>query len=259
MASSKPTIAFFGATGGSTISCLAPALEAGYRCAALARTPSKLRDLLTQRGVQESTITANLTIISGTATELEPVKQTIQMGEPESGSGTADIIVSGIGGKLLFSNPLSPTLDNPTICQDAMRTIITAVDEVNSSSSGTGKRPLVIALSTTGISDVQRDLPIAMIPMYHWMLKVPHEDKKVMERVILDSAKDVLGGYVIVRPSLLTDGASVGDLSKIRVGVEKSPAVGYTISREDVGRWVFEYLVKDRESQYVGEVVTITI
>lgn len=179
------------------------------------------------------------------------------MGEP--GSGTADIIVSGIGGKLLFSNPLSPTLDNPTICQDAMRTIITAVDEVNSS-SGIEKRPLVITLSTTGISDVQRDLPIAMIPMYHWMLKVPHEDKKVMERVILDSEKDVLGGYVIVRPSLLTDGASVGDLSKIRVGVETSPAVGYTISREDVGRWVFEYLVKKgRESQYVGEAVTITI
>lgn len=29
-----PLIAFFGATGGSTISCLAPALEAGYHCTA---------------------------------------------------------------------------------------------------------------------------------------------------------------------------------------------------------------------------------
>lgn len=205
----------------------------------------------------ESTITANLTIVSGTATELEPVKQTIQMGNPDPES--ADIIVSGIGGKLLFSNPLSPTLDNPTICQDAMRTIFTAVDEVNRSAEQK-KKPLLIALSTTGISDIQRDLPIAMIPMYHWMLKVPHEDKKAMEKIIIDSGKDVLGGRVIVRPSLLTDGASVGDLSKIRVGVEKSPAVGYTISREDVGRWVFEYLVKTGgTSQYIGEVVTITI
>lgn len=205
----------------------------------------------------ESTITANLTIVSGTATELEPIKQTIQMGNP--GSELAGIIVSGIGGKLLFSNPLSPTLDNPTICQDAMRTIITAVDEVNRSAEQQ-KKPLLIALSTTGISDIQRDLPIAMIPMYHWMLKVPHEDKKAMEKIIIDNGKDILGGHVIVRPSLLTDGASVGDLSKIRVGVEKSPAVGYTISREDVGRWVFEYLVKTSgKSPYNGEVVTITI
>lgn len=208
----------------------------------------------------ESTITANLTIVSGTATELEPVKQTIQMGNP--GAEIADIIVCGIGGKLLFTNPLSPTLDNPTICQDTMRTIITAVDEINSSSNSGNteqRKPLLIALSTTGISDIQRDLPIAMIPMYHWMLRVPHEDKRVMEKVIVDNDKNVLGGYVIVRPSLLTDGASVGDLSKIRVGVETSPAVGYTISREDVGRWVFEYLVqKGGESRYIGEVVTIT-
>ncbi|KAL5359159.1 hypothetical protein BJX96DRAFT_147884 [Aspergillus floccosus] len=260
MTSPKPTIAFFGATGGSTFSCLVPALEAGYRCAALARTPSKLRDLLIQRGVAESTITENLTIVTGTATDLEPVKETLQIGQP--GSGIADLIVSGIGGKILFNNPLAPTLDNPTICQDVTKNILAAIEQLNGGDAGQSlKKPLLIVLSTTGISDVQRDIPLAMIPLYHWMLKVPHDDKKVMEKLIIEDEGRVLGGYVIVRPSLLTggDGTAAGDLENIRVGTEEAPAVGYTISREDVGQWVFKYLVtKGRESQYVGKAITIT-
>ncbi|KAL2869027.1 NAD(P)-dependent oxidoreductase [Aspergillus lucknowensis] len=253
----KPTIAFFGATGGSTISCLAPALEAGYRCTALARTPSKLHDALLQRGLADSTIAANLSITPGTATDLAAVKQALILD-----SRPVDLIVSGIGGKLIFKSPLHPTLDNPTICQDAVGTILAAVRALEIADDA--KRPQLIALSTTGISDVKRDLPIAMIPMYHWMLGVPHDDKKVMESLILEDAgrkqgtEKALGGYVIVRPSLLTGGEALG-VEKIRVGVEKDPAVGYTISREDVGRWVFEVLVKGgKESGYVGEVVTLT-
>ena len=36
MANAKPLIAFYGATGGSTISALVPALKAGYDCTARA-------------------------------------------------------------------------------------------------------------------------------------------------------------------------------------------------------------------------------
>lgn len=232
----------------------------------MARTPSRLRDLLIQRGVPESTIADNLTIVSGTATDLQPVKDTLQMGRPAS--GMVDLIVSGIGGKLIMSNPLSPTLDNPTICQDVARNILTAIRELRDEAvtQSAKKAPFLIALSTTGISHVKRDLPIAMMPMYHWMLKVPHDDKAAMEQLIVDEAQRddaerALAGYVIVRPSLLTDGdAGKGsDLKKVRVGVEDAPAVGYTISREDVGQWVFEYLVKKgRECEYAGKAVTIT-
>ena len=34
-----PTIAYFGATGGSTVACLALALEAGYDCSACQYAP----------------------------------------------------------------------------------------------------------------------------------------------------------------------------------------------------------------------------
>ncbi|ODM16399.1 hypothetical protein SI65_07906 [Aspergillus cristatus] len=215
-----PSIAFFGATGGSTISCLAPALQAGYHCTALARSPTKLTNTLAQRGLPQSTIRDNLSIISGTVTDLH--------------ASHVDIIISGIGGKLLFDGPLklNPTLDNPTICQDAVRTILTAAREVADSSSSSeassssgagndGNKPTLIVLSTTGISD-KRDLPFAMMPLYYWMLKVPHEDKKVMEALIRDEmAKPVegggVGGYVIVRPNLLTEGDGDG-LEKVRVG-----------------------------------------
>lgn len=65
--------------------------------------------------------------------------------------------------------------------------------------------------------------------------------------------------FVVVRPSLLTDGPRLGT-GKVRAGEEsKKPAVGYTISREDVGGWMFDEIVKgDRREQYVGEMVTIT-
>ena len=84
-----------------------------------------------------------------------------------------------------------------------------------------------------------------------------------MEKAIIERTDR----FVIVRPSLLTNGKARGR-RKIRVGTEAEPAVGYTISREDVGLWMFEHLVKgigngigDDEvvgGRYVGQKVTIT-
>ncbi|KAJ9196366.1 hypothetical protein DTO166G4_528 [Paecilomyces variotii] len=250
MAGPKPTLAFFGATGGSTISCIAPAIEAGYKCNALVRTPSKLENLLRERKVSDSAIAANLQITAGNVTDVEAVKKTLVRD-----GANVDIVISGIGGKLLFTNPLKPTLDNPTICQDAVSTIISALNSL------AGPKPTLVALSTTGISDKKRDLPVAMMPMYHWMLKVPHKDKKVMEAAILKEVakpegERAISDYVIVRPSLLTDGPSIGT-DKIKAGTEEKPAVGYTITRDDVGLWVFEKLIKENHS-YHGQIVTIT-
>lgn len=199
-----------------------------------------------------------LTIVDGSVTDLDAVRRTIQPGGSES--PMVDTIVSGIGGKLGFDNPLNPTLDNPTICQSGIRTILGAA---RSSSSDSDHKPTLIAISTTGITDHCRDVPFAMMPVYYWLLKIPHEDKKVMEKLIRDeSVRPVrergIGEYTIVRPSMLTDGDGVG-LDNIQVGVEEQPAVGYFMAREDVGRWIFEVLVKPGlKSDYLGKVVSIT-
>ena len=65
-------------------------------------------------------------------------------------------------------------------------------------------------------------------------------------------------GVVIVRASFLTDGPALGK-AKVRVGSESKPAVGYTISREDVGQWVFENVIQDESrDQWAGEKVSLT-
>ncbi len=74
-----------------------------------------------------------------------------------------------------------------------------------------------------------------------------------MEKVIVEQTDR----FVVVRASLLTDGKARGG-EKVRVGVEEKPAVGYTISRGDVGLWVFENLVLGEGGKYVGQKVSIT-
>lgn len=86
----------------------------------VARSPSKLIDSLLLRGLSEPIINDHLTITEGTVTDLDAVRKTIQ--SDGRGSPMVEIIVSGLGGRMLFSNPLQPTLDNPTICQDGIRT-----------------------------------------------------------------------------------------------------------------------------------------
>ncbi|OJJ46786.1 hypothetical protein ASPZODRAFT_132942 [Penicilliopsis zonata CBS 506.65] len=169
---------------------------------------------------------------------------------------------------MVFDNPLKPTLDNPTICQDAMRIILASARAVQKAQlldvadGVSNPKPRLVTLSTTGISST-RDLPCLMKPMYHWMLKVPHDDKHVMETLIKgEMAKPLadrgIDNFVIVRPSLLTDGKGDG-LHKIKAGTAENPAVGYVICRNDVGAWLFENLVRGFYGEtYVGQIVTIT-
>ncbi|KAL9640276.1 MAG: hypothetical protein Q9164_000372 [Protoblastenia rupestris] len=272
------SIAFFGATGGSTVACLAFALEAGYTCSALSRSSSKLHNLLLDRKIPESTINAHLTIIQGDVRDPQSVSQTlapptkIQNPNSTTKNPIVDLIISGIGRPPIFTpNPLNPTFDDPTICQDAIGTILAALrnnlqqqHQPSSSSPPLRKKPLLVALSTTGISAQARDVPLAMIPLYHWVLAVPHKDKKEMEALLVAEAakpphERVIEDFVIVRPSLLTDKARLGT-GRVRVGEPKEPAVGYTISREDVGGWVFDEIVnnEDGREKFAGHMVSIT-
>lgn len=58
--------------------------------------------------------------------------------------------------------------------------------------------------------------------------------------------------FVVVRPSLPKDGKRLG-VEKVRVGEEGQGtvvlAIGYTISGEDVGGWVFENIVAKGEKE----------
>ena len=101
-----------------------------------------------------------------------------------------------------------------------------------------------------------------MIPLYHWILAVPHADKKKMEDLVVASGRK----FVLVRPSLLFDGEAKG-LDHVKTGIEipgnkeeGKHAVGYTIRREDVGKWIFEECVRDnkRWGKWEGKCVSLT-
>lgn len=237
------TIAFFGATGDCAGHCLAYSLKAGYNCTALARTPSKLTDSLRTKGVDDSAVESHLTIIEGNVKDVSAVKQTLQLQ-----GRLVDYIVSGIGSvpKLQWSIIHPVTLNDPTICQDAMSTIMQALQQLRP----TGEKPTLLNVSTTGIwpAGQPRDVPLAYVPLYKWFLHVPHEDKRVMEEslsahVQLPEKDQLIKGYVHVKPSLLVGDKGYG-MEAIKFGVDEAPAVGYGMAKEDVGQWMYERLIK---------------
>ncbi|KFY36192.1 hypothetical protein V495_07941, partial [Pseudogymnoascus sp. VKM F-4514 (FW-929)] len=156
------------------------------------------------------------------------------------------MIVTGVGAVPKFSKFLVPSIDDPLVCSGSMTALISAVRKMNAP-----VKPVVVAITSTGISNFGRDIPVPMVPLYHWLLAVPHKDKKMVEVALsedAEAASPTFGAFVAVRPSLLTNGEAKG-VDKVRVGVEgqkgfESLAIGYTISREDVGNWIFEEMLK---------------
>ena len=110
-----------------------------------------------------------------------------------------------------------------------------------------------------------------MIPFYRWILASPHEDKKLLEKAVIAAGRETdspIGGFIIVRASWMTDGERLGT-EKVRTGTEtpgkrgsasnnEKPAIGYSISRQDVGGWIFDEVVEKREEKWVGKYVSLT-
>ncbi|KIW08726.1 hypothetical protein, variant [Verruconis gallopava] len=272
MSAAKPTLAFFGATGGCACTALALALKDGYQVSALARTPQKLRDMLEkEHAVPRGTIDANLTIIQGNVTDISAVKKVLAPeGIPVS------LVIFAVGGVPKFNWSLfTPfTLDQPTICEDGSVVILAALRELRREGViGEDQKPTMIAISSTGLTK-RRDVPIAFLWLYHVTLKIPHLDKKVMERLIAQAATESgheapIDSFVILRPSLLMDGPGLG-MDSVRSGwVEHElaphaargqatgPAIGYTIRRSDVGRWLYENAIRNVQ-EWRGRCVSLT-
>jgi hypothetical protein len=115
--------------------------------------------------------------------------------------------------------------------------------------STTEQKPIMINISTTGISPAgkPRDIPIGWIPFYKWLLHSPHIDKQAMEdnvrsELAKPEAQRLIRGGVIVRPSFLA-GESKG-WENLKVGTDERPVRGYFVERSDVGKFMFERLVR---------------
>ena len=244
----QPTIAIFGATGGCANAALVLALKADCHCHALVRTPSKLTNMLLEKGVPQSTIDANLEMTQGNVKDVDAIKKAIYVkGKP------ATKVLSGIGMLPADAMSFSKT-PGQTVCQDATSTILRALRDLDFA-----QKPFFIAISSTSVGRGPKDVPVLFRPLYHLMLGTPRKDKQVMHDIITEAEEqgNAIGGYAVVKPSLLTNGPSRG-LPNIRSGTEDAPAVGYTISREDVGLWIWKELLKGDASIWKNQRPTIT-
>jgi hypothetical protein len=284
--SSKPTIAFFGATGGCALNALSLTLKNGYTAIACeysvdtaifqetqfwlllsdVRTPAKLTKLLTEapHSISQKVLDSNLIIISGDINNVASIKTVF--------SHNPTVVISGVGGApKMQASLLHPfILDQPTICADAAQNVVAALKELEAEKK-LAVKPFLVVIGTTGMSHT-RDVPILFMPLYHVVLEAPHLDKGNMEKTVIGAAKEtpsVLSGYALMRPSLLTDGKSMG-LDKIRMGWERhlldqegkdagpGPAIGYTICRADIGLWMYSNLINGDASEWNGRCVTLT-
>lgn len=242
MTSSPKTIAFLGASGGVGLSALQHCLATGHKCIALARTPSKFDDIFPPGSEP------NLKVVKGNAHDIETVSQCLTAEAPNQ---LVDIVITTIGGK----PTATLTLDQPDVCKKGSATLIEAIYKLRT--QGAAGNPYIIACGTTGVSKHGRDYPLSFYPLYAWILKAPHADKKVMEQNFLESGLP----WTIIRPALLNSGATN---KTVRVGVEdpkygiESKEIGYFISREDTGKWISDFLVNTEDNKYLYKYPSLT-
>jgi hypothetical protein len=165
----------------------------------------------------------------------------------------------GVYPKFAFSLVQPFPLTDPTICESAMAAIFTAIDQLGRqgiASTSSAEKLGLIAISATASADLRRGLPWPwiMAPLYAWLLSGPQTDKLKMEKLVLLDAGSHIESFVIIRPAILTDGVESG-VKDVRVGWEwyvdglgerekaPGPAKGWTISRRDLGAWVFRKAV----------------
>lgn len=69
----------------------------------------------------------------------------------------------------------------------------------------------------------------------------PHDDKDAMETALkLQSNKQLFKSTLVVRPAFLNDHTPIGQ-SQLRVGQENDSTPGYTVSRQDLGHWLYHH------------------
>ncbi|KAF4960447.1 hypothetical protein FGADI_937 [Fusarium gaditjirri] len=257
--------AFIGAGGATLRHVLAWTLLGGHKAAALVRDHSKLKKILSDLGVSEKTQRSQLIVVEGSSRDVSTVRSLL-LNDPE-------IIFSGITStwKLRY-NPFHPiAMDDANITGDSAAAVMQALKDLVSTNSITNS-PIYAPISSTGHGS-RRDQPLSLIPLYWWLLKEAQADTAALESVTREAATQkpsCLGGYVMLRPPLLTDGEMKGT-KKVRAGwiwednvfrkldeQETGIKVGYTISRMDLAKWMFEELIQGDVRRWNGKCVNIT-
>ncbi|CAO3597804.1 unnamed protein product [Absidia cylindrospora] len=182
---------------------------------------------------------AKLIIIKGDAHDPTAVRQLVE---------GADIVVTSIGSGVTATFKMTI----PNVCEKGIQVLLDVIGSIDDPA----RRPRrLVAVSTTGAMD-GGEVPFLFRPLYHLALAEPHKDKKALEEHITSTAPSLTPplDYVIVRPSLLTNGALTGHYR-----ADTKRVVGYTISRSDVGHFLLEQCLDDETvKKWVNQYVVVT-
>lgn len=191
----------------------------------LVRNPSKVDYTDEQK--------AKLTLIQGDALVHKDVEQTVRQ---------TDIAVFSIGSAFDMK---TRSMVTPDLCRDSMTVFLEVIDRLPEED-----RPKrLVIVSTTGL-DGMSEVPYLFRPMYRYLLHEPHMDKLELEKLVTGEKNKHIPNWIIVRPSLLTDGGLKG---KYRANEGIS---GYTVSRKDVGHFLLHQCLE--EDKWLRKKVVVT-
>lgn len=94
--------------------------------------------------------------------------------------------------------------------------------------------------------------------LYHSLLSIPFQDKREMDAIFLGKeGSSNFRSAIAVKPTILTEGQELGK-EILRVGKRQKPAVGYTVSKKDVGGWIYRAVILGDGKGWEEELVTVT-
>ncbi|KAF8647490.1 hypothetical protein AX16_006695 [Volvariella volvacea WC 439] len=199
-------------------------------------------------------------------------------------NGPVDLLLFTVGGVPKFHPLKGFVINPPNLVTQSLLNVLSTMPAVN-------PPPRLVTISSTGLTKTSHDaLPLALKPMYGYLLAAPHVDKVGAERAIFHSAgwhwnpvdgepkEDIMGAdwkerlnnfrdsplrrILVVRPAFLTDGECVADKnaakgkSKAPYRVSEGELGGWTVGRKDVAHFIVD-AVQNKWDEYEGKVVNI--
>lgn len=194
-------LAVFGGTGGTGLSVISQALDAGDKVTALVRRPEALGELATR-----------VTVVTGDVLHQADVARTVF---------GADVVVSALG--------IGMHRHATTVYSQGTANVLAAMRD-----EGT-RRLLVVSTSSLEVPSPRRVAEWALARfLLHNILRKPYADMALMERYVRDSDVD----WTLVRAARLTKGPRTGSYRTAR---DEKLRGCWSISRADVAHFMLAH------------------
>ncbi|KAF9043816.1 hypothetical protein BDZ89DRAFT_1089945 [Hymenopellis radicata] len=197
-----------------------------------------------------------------------------------SAHGTIEVVLFTVGGTPTFHLTKGIVLATPNLVTQCLLNLLCTIPSATT--------PKLVIISSNGLTRTShKSLPLALKPVYGYLLAAPHEDKIGAERALRycagwpwnakedgEPTSEIMGenwtereglpvpgslkNVLLIRPALLTDGkctAEDGNKKPYRVA-EGDIAGAYIVSRRDVAHFVVD-AVTNKWSKFVDKCVCI--